>query len=120
MSLELAQETDNRSIAGIGVSVERRSNEATRFRPGQSGNPHGRPRTAKFRRELVKQLRETVAGTDVTRLAQVCHGMIEKASSDVPAAVFVRDTVDGKPGASETGAIAQISIAIENIGTVTK
>jgi Family of unknown function (DUF5681) len=118
--MELATEPDNRALAGSSVVVGARRDFATRFRPGQSGNPHGRPRTAKFRRELVKQLRETVAGTDVTRLAQVCHGMIEKASSDVPAAVFVRDTVDGKPGANETGAIAQISIAIENIGTVTK
>jgi len=108
--------------AFIPGAVERRG-IATRFRPGSTPNPGGRPKSAKFRREFVKQLRMEVAeGT--TRLACIADGMIDKAMQDVAAATFIRDTVDGKPSVNDGDRVRPndpaLVLAIQNLmGDVT-
>jgi Family of unknown function (DUF5681) len=118
VSLELAESPANRSNAAIPVAVQPRSNVATRFRQGQSGNPSGRPKSAIFRREAIKQLKREIAA-NVTELSHVTAGVIAKAADgDVAAYTVLRDTVDGKPGANDgaSGNVA-IAIGIEFIGT---
>src|SRR5260370_15746243 len=102
MSLELSAEPANRSIPVAGVVVQRRSNEATRFRPGQSGNPSGRPRVAFLRRRTLKHLRTAIA-EGVDQLDAVVDSTIQTAiaggTPGVAAFTALRDTVDGRPAA---------------------
>jgi hypothetical protein len=88
------------AIPAILSTVQQQRGYATRFKPGSTPNPGGRPRSAKFRREALKQLRmEIVPG--VTRLACIVDGAIERASTETAAATFIRDTVDGKPSSND-------------------
>jgi hypothetical protein len=71
------------------------------FKPGQSGNPNGRPKGL-FSRAALRQLRQQVA--DGTKQVDcVVDSLIQKAinGADVPAATFLRDCTDGKPGPAE-------------------
>lgn len=55
-----------------GAIVE--AGKATRFKPGQSGNPAGRPKTARFNeaaREISAEV-DTKGNTGAERLAQYC------------------------------------------------
>ena len=85
----------------------------TRWKPGQSGNPGGKPRTAHIRKHLLKLTKIAVAG-DTTRLDCLLDSVIERgtAEGDVTVATFVRDTVDGKPTANDDRpSIGTINIA---------
>lgn len=48
-------QSDKSAAASEGVGYGRPP-EAGRFKPGQSGNPHGRPRGAKGRRATIKRI----------------------------------------------------------------
>jgi len=103
--------------AFIPGAVERRG-IATRFEPGKSGNPGGRPRTAKFRKLALKHLNIVVA--EGTKQADcVMDAIVQKAigEGDVPAASFLRDVVDGKPGSNDANAgPTHVSIEIVMVG----
>jgi len=92
-------------------------NAAGRFPAGRSGNPGGRPKSSLVRRELLKAAKIEIA-PGVTQLACMAQGMMDKAASDVAAASFVRDTIDGKPQSdgSSNGTQISIAIAVESIG----
>lgn len=66
------------------------------FEPGQSGNPGGRPKTAKeFRDALMVALKRTDG--DKVKLAQVAEALVEEAiKGNVPAAKEIADRIDGK------------------------
>lgn len=102
MSLELVQEPVKTATPSVGVTVGQRRDIATRFQPGNPGNPGGRPRSAKIRRHLLRQLNQEVAA-GVDRLDCALDSIIEKTirEVDVSAATFIRDTVDGKPSAND-------------------
>ena len=84
-------------IKGRGEVDKRRPPLATRFRPGQSGNPRGRPRTASRLRALVaKELDEEVEATEngepvrITKLEATVKQFVNRAASgDRQAAQFV-------------------------------
>jgi Family of unknown function (DUF5681) len=117
VSLELAEIPTNRSIAATAIPVQTRTNEATRFRPGQSGNPSGRPKVALFRRSAIKQLKAELSD-NWNQLDEVINGQIQRAieKQDTAAVTLLRDIVDGKPGSNDTGSTGiQIQIAIEAI-----
>lgn len=66
------------------------------FKPGQSGNPGGRPKKKAFRDSLVKLL--DAAGDDSAKLTELAQALFDKAKAgDVSAIKEVRDTLDGKP-----------------------
>ena len=67
--------------------------ESTRFKPGQSGNPGGRPKKKHVTEALLAAI-----GDDPVLLAKAARALLKRmAKGDTNAAVFVRDTVDGKP-----------------------
>ena len=82
---------------GRGEIGDRRPPLATRFRPGQSGNPRGRPKTASRLRALVaKELGEEVEATQngqplrITKLEATVKQIVNRAASgDQRAAQFV-------------------------------
>ena len=83
----------------------------TPWKPGQSGNPSGKPRQT-FQDQLVKKL----VRKRYKEASAICDAMIEKAKSgDVPAFVAIADRVDGKPVQRTEGQQA-ITITVERIG----
>mgnify|MGYP001589383905 CR=1 FL=1 len=67
---------------------------AGQFKPGQSGNPNGRP---SFRKALEKVLEEN-GGHVRPALERIAAKAVKKAiSGDVRAMEFVADRLDGKP-----------------------
>lgn len=72
------------------------------YKPGQSGNPAGRPPGIRDRRSLKPWLLKTLDATDpngTTLWEMVAQALVVGAAKgDVRAAEFVRDTIEGKPG----------------------
>ena len=65
------------------------------FKPGQSGNPNGRPKSKPFKDALEKALK--AAGDDGDMLANVATALVGKAmAGDVPAIKELADRLDGK------------------------
>ena len=74
--------------------------KATRFKPGQSGNPTGRPKQAPLTDELKKLLRQKASGSQWTNAHMVAWKMIQRAQAgDVGAARLIWEYVEGKPDA---------------------
>ena len=66
------------------------------WRPGQSGNPGGRPKTKAFKNALEAELEE--AGDDGPSLRKIARALLDKAAlGDLQAIRDVRDTLDGRP-----------------------
>lgn len=65
------------------------------FKPGQSGNPNGRPKSKPFKAALQKAL--DAAGDDKDMLKLVADALVGKAMmGDVPAIKELADRLDGK------------------------
>lgn len=67
------------------------------FEEGQSGNPAGRPKSAKlFKDALTVAIKRTEG--DKTELAAIAEALVKKAKEgDVPAIREIGDRLDGKP-----------------------
>lgn len=86
------------------------------FKPGESGNPSGRPKGI-FGATALKRLPR--AGKDgESKLVALIDAQIDKAirKRDTRAAEFLRDSVDGKPATGEAPAISAENLQI-NFGT---
>ena len=83
------------------------------FKPGQSGNPGGRPKGL-FSRSARRQLRQEVS-VGVKQVDCVVDSLIQKAvnEADVPAATFLRDSCDGKPGPANDAGNGNTHLTIE-------
>ena len=67
----------------------------TPFKPGQSGNPNGRPKSKPFKEAIQRALAE--AGDDKASLQAVATALVGKAMlGDVPAIKEIADRLDGK------------------------
>lgn len=67
------------------------------FEEGQSGNPAGRPKSAKLFKDALTLAVKRTEG-DKTKLARIAEALVETAiGGDVQAANSIRDTLDGKP-----------------------
>lgn len=66
------------------------------FQPGETGNPGGRPKTAKmFRDALMTALKKTDG--DVEKIQKIADALTDKAAAgDVQAIKEVADRIDGK------------------------
>jgi hypothetical protein len=69
------------------------------FKRGDSGNPHGRPRTAILRQALVEKLAQAAPGKQRRTVAeQLAETLIAKGlEGDVRAICEIRDTCEGRP-----------------------
>jgi Family of unknown function (DUF5681) len=83
--------------------------EATRFQPGRSGNPGGRPKTAR----LSQACRELLAAPvprdpkGLTYAEAIAQMLAKKAlDGDIRAAQEIADRAEGKPEPSDKGADA--------------
>jgi hypothetical protein len=65
-------------------------NEATRFKPGQSGNPGGRPKNL-----VTNQLRELLTEDKAQGILEKLIGMAQ--AGNLQAAQYIIDRLDGKP-----------------------
>lgn len=109
-------------LLASGVAVQQRRDYATRFQPGSTPNPGGRPKSAFLRKRALRHLRAAVAD-GIDQLDCVVDATIQTAiqggTAGVAAFTALRDTVDGKPqAASDDSEAPRISIAIDVIGTV--
>ncbi len=67
----------------------------TPFKPGQSGNPGGRPKTRPYKDALLRLLK--AAGDDTEKLDKLALALYSKAlEGDVPAQREIADRIDGK------------------------
>ena len=67
----------------------------TPFKPGQSGNPNGRPKSKPFKEAIQRALAE--AGDDKASLQAVATALVDKAmQGDVQAIEEIADRLDGK------------------------
>jgi hypothetical protein len=86
----------------------------TRWKPGQSGNPRGRPQT--FTKALYRVLRSVKDPQGRSQLAyDVMKAQVQAAlDGDTNAARFVTETLQGKPTSAveHSGAIASASVKI--------
>ena len=72
--------------------------KATRFPPGRSGNPKGRPSKKPLTIELRRLLQEPSDGSQHTNAHMVAWEMIQRAKAgDVPAARLIWEYIEGKP-----------------------
>ena len=120
ISREMPQLTEN--SGGKSASRIRSLANLKPFKPGQSGNPGGRPKGI-VARSVRKQLKvELAAG--VRQVDCLADAMIQKAiRGDVGAATFVRDTSDGRPGSSDdrdsSGVGFSVSVTFSEDGSFT-
>ncbi len=82
------------------------------FKPGQSGNPAGRPKSKPFKEALQRALKAAEGDSDI--LNKVALALVAKAhEGDVPAIKEIADRLDGKvtqpiAGDDESEAIAVV------------
>jgi uncharacterized protein DUF5681 len=87
------------------------------WKPGESGNPGGRPRTKLFRKALLDLLADTEDESNPSeRLRKIAAKLLDAAEKgDVRAAEFLRDSTDGRPsadGAADAGTPIVVNIGI--------
>lgn len=82
------------------------------FKPGESGNPSGRPKGIFGRAALRRLLRPGKDGEP--RLVEVIDAQIDKAirRHSTQAAGFLRECVDGKPATSEANYIGSVNVQL--------
>jgi len=67
------------------------------FKPGQSGNPSGRPKTKKII-ETLKELSNQPYNESKTKLEQICQQVIDKAlNGDISMIKLFFERLEGKP-----------------------
>lgn len=99
------------------------------FKPGQSGNPNGRPKGARTRSTVLAELLQTVITSldlndipkELTAEAAIINALIKKAmTGDIPAIKEVQDTMHGKladkiEGGDPASPITHETLVIEKI-----
>ena len=110
---EMTVSTKPQQITENSEGRARRLANLKPFKPGQSGNPGGRPRGIFGRTALKRLLRRAKNGD--SQLVALIDAQIDKAirKRDTRAAEFLRDSVDGRPSAQEQQ--MQVGIAAINI-----
>ncbi len=86
---------------------------ATRFKPGTSGNPGGRPKglfNRYTRKHLLREVADGVRTIDEVIAAQVDRAITER---DTQAAAFLRDNVDGKPSSQDDGGGVNVGLFVQ-------
>jgi hypothetical protein len=69
----------------------------TQFKPGQSGNPNGRPKTKPFLDALRAEIDEAIEGDDKGALRMIARALINSAlKGDNSAIAQIADRLDGK------------------------
>ncbi len=113
MKQDIAQPPENRPKTSEANLAK---GEPHRFKPGQSGNPGGRPKGI-FGKAVLRQLRKR-AEKGETNLDAVVGAQVDKAiaKGDTRAAEFLRDTVDGRPVAADDAGAADLSITLSFSG----
>jgi hypothetical protein len=72
--------------------------EPFKFKPGQSGNPGGRPKRKKITDALIDALEVVIKSGNKTAAEAIALAMVRKAiKGDVKAATFIGDRTEGKP-----------------------
>jgi hypothetical protein len=75
------------------------ASQDTRFKPGQSGNPGGRPKSRPFRDALMAEVRAGDGGSDA--LADIARQLVARAlSGDHQSIGLLVDRLEGRPVAS--------------------
>jgi hypothetical protein len=88
-----APENRRKTGASFGVTIPPEVGKATQFKPGQSGNPGGRPRT----HGLLDVLRSSVDETVAKSLVKVLIAEALKGRNPLPAISTIFDRLEGKP-----------------------
>lgn len=88
-----APENRRKTGASFGVTIPPEVGKATQFKPGQSGNPGGRPRT----HGLLDVLRSAVDETVAKALVEVLIAEALKGRNPLPAIQTIFDRLEGRP-----------------------
>ena len=69
----------------------------TPYKPGQSGNPNGKPKGTKNRSTILREILELEASDGKTYEYKIDKALIDKAlDGDIPAIKEIKDSVHGK------------------------
>ena len=69
----------------------------TSWEPGQSGNPHGRPKKGETYTDIINDIGNTLSD-DIERKKMICLKLYEMAEGgDLAAIKYIMDRVDGTP-----------------------
>jgi len=88
--------------------------KATQFKPGQSGNPNGRPKSKPFTDALIKAIQD-----DPSQVEKIAKAMLKKMrAGSVKHFTAVTDRVEGRPvqpieGTGENGVL---ELLVRNVG----
>ena len=78
----------------------RRTGNSTSFKPGQSGNPNGRPKQTQEQKDALAMIKD-LAPAAVERLGEILMDAHTRPETRLRAIEMVLDRVYGKPTATE-------------------
>jgi len=106
-----ASPENRRQTAGANLA----RGEAHRWKPGQSGNPGGRPRTAKLSEACRAKLASTIPGdsTGRTYAKAIADELARRAlKGDIRAAEELANRAEGRPGQSNPATEADKGVKV--------
>lgn len=86
-------------MAGNNEKTTRKGNNGNGFKPGQSGNPNGRPKTTPEQKDALQAIRD-LAPDAARTLSEILHSEEASAKDKLRAVGMILERTYGKPEAT--------------------